>query len=213
MCCDGAIVHVSNRVKSQLMSTSRIQGCLRGAGYIIGLGDRHSHNILIDQRSADVVHIDLGIAFEQGRFLTTPEMVPFRLTRDIVDGFGIAGARASCRLCLCATISSVSPGDWSLLIAQQCALRLPNVKWQTFAPESWCAGVEGVMRRCCEVTMRVLRENREALLILIEVRISVRTPFGLACSRATHSRAACNARKQHSKFALLQSVQCKFTVC
>lgn len=92
------------------------------AGYIIGLGDRHSHNILIDQRSADVVHIDLGIAFEQGRFLNTPELIPFRLTRDIVDGFGIAG-------------------------------------------------VEGVMRRCCEETMRVLRDNREALLILIEVFI------------------------------------------
>ena len=40
-----------------------------------------------------VVHIDLGIAFEQGRFLTTPELVPFRLTRDIVDGMGSAGAR------------------------------------------------------------------------------------------------------------------------
>ena len=38
-----------------------------------------------------VVHIDLGIAFEQGRFLTTPELVPFRLTRDIVDGMGAAG--------------------------------------------------------------------------------------------------------------------------
>ena len=42
-------------------------GCWQLAGYVIGLGDRHSHNILIDQRSADVVHIDLGIAFEQAR--------------------------------------------------------------------------------------------------------------------------------------------------
>lgn len=40
-----------------------------------------------------VVHIDLGIAFEQGRFLNTPELVPFRLTRDIVDGMGAAGAQ------------------------------------------------------------------------------------------------------------------------
>jgi phosphatidylinositol kinase/protein kinase (PI-3 family) len=28
------------------------------------------------------------------------------------------------------------------------------------------------MRRCCEETMRVLRDNREALLILIEVLLS-----------------------------------------
>uniref|UniRef100_A0A915IL05 Non-specific serine/threonine protein kinase n=1 Tax=Romanomermis culicivorax TaxID=13658 RepID=A0A915IL05_ROMCU len=31
------------------------------------------------------------MAFEQGRLLPTPEQVPFRLTRDIVDGFGICG--------------------------------------------------------------------------------------------------------------------------
>lgn len=34
-------------------------------GYIIGLGDRHGGNILLDNTSAEVVHIDLGIAFEQ----------------------------------------------------------------------------------------------------------------------------------------------------
>ena len=38
-----------------------------------------------------VVHIDLGVAFEQGRFLNTPELVPFRLTRDVVDGMGAMG--------------------------------------------------------------------------------------------------------------------------
>jgi ataxia telangiectasia mutated family protein len=42
----------------------------------------------------------------QGRFLNTPELVPFRLTRDLVDGMGLTG-------------------------------------------------VEGVMRRCCEETLRV----------------------------------------------------------
>ncbi len=35
------------------------------AGYVIGLGDRHSSNILLDRHTAEVVHIDLGIAFEQ----------------------------------------------------------------------------------------------------------------------------------------------------
>ncbi len=39
-----------------------------------------------------MVHIDLGVAFEQGRFLNTPELVPFRLTRDVVDGMGATGA-------------------------------------------------------------------------------------------------------------------------
>ena len=66
-------------------------------GHVIGLGDRHSSNILVHKRTANVVHIDLGVAFEQGRFLNTPEMVPFRLTRDMVDGMGISGALLTAR--------------------------------------------------------------------------------------------------------------------
>jgi len=50
-------------------------------GYIVGLGDRHAQNILIDEKTAELVHIDLGVAFEQGKMLHMPELVPFRLTR------------------------------------------------------------------------------------------------------------------------------------
>lgn len=84
-------------------------------GYIVGLGDRHNNNILLDKSSAEVVHIDLGVAFDLGKVLKTPEIVPFRLTRDLVDGMGITG-------------------------------------------------VEGVYRRCCEETMRVLRSNQVCTL-------------------------------------------------
>lgn len=34
-------------------------------GYIVGLGDRHAHNVLIDYGSAELVHIDLGKASER----------------------------------------------------------------------------------------------------------------------------------------------------
>ena len=41
------------------------------------------------------MHIDFGIAFEQGKALGTPEIIPFRLTRDIVDGFGPTGVNGT----------------------------------------------------------------------------------------------------------------------
>lgn len=68
-------------------------------GYIVGLGDRHVQNILIDTRTADVVHIDLGIAFDQGKILPIPETVPFRLTRDIIDGFGVCAVEGVFKNC------------------------------------------------------------------------------------------------------------------
>ncbi len=66
------------------------------------------------------MQIDLGVAFDLGKVLKTPEIVPFRLTRDIIDAMGVTG-------------------------------------------------VEGVFRRCCEETMRVLRQNEEMLLTVLEV--------------------------------------------
>ena len=74
-------------------------------GWVLGLGDRHSHNILLDDKSGEVVHIDLGIAFEQGRILPIPEVVPFRLTRDVVDGMGITGTEGVFRRCCEFTLS------------------------------------------------------------------------------------------------------------
>lgn len=59
-------------------------------GNIIGLGDRHGDNVTICQKTGEVVHIDLNMIFERGRSLRVPEIVPFRLTPNIVDGCGIA---------------------------------------------------------------------------------------------------------------------------
>ena len=36
-------------------------------GHILGIGDRHLGNILVDQGSGEVVHIDFGFVFEQGK--------------------------------------------------------------------------------------------------------------------------------------------------
>ncbi|XP_055549557.1 serine/threonine-protein kinase ATM [Wyeomyia smithii] len=70
-------------------------------GYILGIGDRHVQNILVDEKTAEVIHIDFGIAFELGKNLPTPETIPFRLTRDIVAGMGVSGIegifRKSCQ--------------------------------------------------------------------------------------------------------------------
>ncbi|TVY45705.1 Serine/threonine-protein kinase [Lachnellula occidentalis] len=71
------------------LAYTRTTAAISILGHVLGLGDRHGHNILLDTQSGEVVHIDLGVAFEAGRVLPVPELVPFRLTRDIVDGMGI----------------------------------------------------------------------------------------------------------------------------
>ena len=60
-------------------------------GHVLGMGDRHTTNMLIDNSTGELVHIDLGVAFELRKILPTPETNPFRLTSEINDGFGRAG--------------------------------------------------------------------------------------------------------------------------
>ena len=64
---------------------------------ILGIGDRHLSNILVDLKTAEFVHIDFGIAFDKGKILPTPELIPFRLTRDVIDGFGPLGIEGGFR--------------------------------------------------------------------------------------------------------------------
>lgn len=68
-------------------------------GHVLGLGDRHCHNILLDEKTGEVVHIDLGVSFEAGRVLPVPEVVPFRLTRDLVDAMGFTKTEGVFRRC------------------------------------------------------------------------------------------------------------------
>ncbi|ROW12568.1 hypothetical protein VMCG_00075 [Cytospora schulzeri] len=67
------------------LAYTRTTAAISILGHVLGLGDRHGHNILLDQKTGEAVHIDLGVAFETGRILPVPEVVPFRMTRDIGD--------------------------------------------------------------------------------------------------------------------------------
>lgn len=58
-------------------------------GYIMGLGDWHGDNILLHLTSGDISHVDFDCIFEKGKKLKVPEKVPFRLTKNIIDAFGI----------------------------------------------------------------------------------------------------------------------------
>ncbi|UJR28997.1 hypothetical protein I4U23_010215 [Adineta vaga] len=92
------IWHRKKQAYAKSVATSSI------LGYIVGLGDRHVQNILIDTQTAEVIHIDLGVAFDQGKMLPIPETIPFRLTRDVIDGLGICGTQGlfkkSCEITL-----------------------------------------------------------------------------------------------------------------
>ncbi|UKJ90681.2 non-specific serine/threonine protein kinase [Theileria orientalis] len=64
-------------------------------GYILGLGDRHSENILLNSKHGNLVHVDFDCLFDKGVSLLVPEIVPFRLTPTIIQNLGITGVNVN----------------------------------------------------------------------------------------------------------------------
>lgn len=60
-------------------------------GYILGIGDRHLCNIMMNNDTSKIIHIDFGDCFEvaQSREIY-PELVPFRLTRLLVNALEVS---------------------------------------------------------------------------------------------------------------------------
>lgn len=61
-------------------------------GHIVGLGDRHGENILVNKFSGEVMHVDFAEMFDSGTLLPVPEVVRFRMTQNVVDGMGVTGS-------------------------------------------------------------------------------------------------------------------------
>lgn len=100
---------------SRRLAYTRTTAAISMLGHVLGLGDRHGHNILLDSKTGEVVHIDLGVAFEAGRILPIPETVPFRLTRDIVDGMGMTKTEGVFRRCCEFTLDALREEQYSIM--------------------------------------------------------------------------------------------------
>ncbi|KAJ7306353.1 hypothetical protein JRQ81_009696, partial [Phrynocephalus forsythii] len=63
-------------------------------GYILGLGDRHPSNLMLDRLSGKILHIDFGDCFEVAMTREKfPEKIPFRLTRMLTNAMEVNGNR------------------------------------------------------------------------------------------------------------------------
>ena len=98
-------------------------------GYILGIGDRHAHNILLDTVTGEVVHIDFGIVFEQGKGLGTPETVPFRLTRDVVDGMGVTACEGTFRRSCEEVLRVLRDNSLQIMTILEVVIHDPLYKW------------------------------------------------------------------------------------
>lgn len=100
-------------------------------GYIIGLGDRHCENLLFFKRNGAALHIDFDCLFEKGLTLPTPEIVPFRLTQNMVDAMGITGIEGTFRITCEVTGKILRENEASLMNILETLIYDPLLDWKT----------------------------------------------------------------------------------
>lgn len=115
---------------------TRTAAVMSMAGYIVGLGDRHGENLLLDELNGDVVHVDFNCLFDAGKTFPKPERVPFRLTHNMVDGMGLSGYDGVYRLACEKTLGVFRDNFESLVSVLEGFVHDPLVEWSNSRKKS-----------------------------------------------------------------------------
>ena len=117
-------------------------------GYILGLGDRHPSNLMIDRFSGKVLHIDFGDCFEASMNREKfPEKVPFRLTRMLVKAMGVSGVEGNFTMTCEAVMRVLRSNRDSVMAMLEAFVHDPLMNWRLIFNES---DVKEVMQRVAE---------------------------------------------------------------
>ncbi|XP_031379987.1 serine/threonine-protein kinase SMG1-like isoform X1 [Punica granatum] len=114
---------------SKLKRYSGSVAAMSMVGHILGLGDRHLDNILVDFCSGDIVHIDYNVCFDKGQRLKVPEVVPFRLTHTIEAALGLTGVEGTFRANCEAVMGVLRKNKDILLMLLEVFVWDPLVEW------------------------------------------------------------------------------------
>jgi serine/threonine-protein kinase mTOR len=106
-------------------------------GYILGLGDRHPSNLMLDRVTGKIIHIDFGDCFEVAMHREKyPERVPFRLTRMLTFAMEVSNIEGSFRT-TCEHVMRLLRGNKeSLMAVLEAFIHDPLLTWRLGHRES-----------------------------------------------------------------------------
>ncbi len=100
-------------------------------GYVLGLGDRHLSNMMLDRYTGQVIHIDFGdcfeVAMQRDKFAET---VPFRLTRMFVNAMEVKGLEGIYRATSETVMTLMREHKESLMAVLEAFVYDPLINWR-----------------------------------------------------------------------------------
>lgn len=155
---------------------------------MIGLGDRHLDNVLVDLKSGQVkrsiclkkislklsfvqiIHIDYNICFEKGKKLRVPEKVPYRLTQNLQNALGIAGIEGVFSLSSENVLKILRNGKEILLNLLESFIYDPLIDWTGHDTGVLAAFFGGESNLYEQITIKKRQVEKDALLRMFELR-------------------------------------------
>ncbi|KAI8820570.1 uncharacterized protein EV422DRAFT_578857 [Fimicolochytrium jonesii] len=113
---------------------ARSLATLNICSYLLGIGDRHGENFLIDMSSGQIIGIDFGHAFGSAtEVLPIPELVPFRLTKQMALVLEPLGVPVLLQDTMINVMSAMRSKKEVLLNVLNIFIKEPLMEWRTFA--------------------------------------------------------------------------------
>ncbi|KAJ3289779.1 hypothetical protein HK104_007245 [Borealophlyctis nickersoniae] len=113
---------------------ARSLAALSVCSYLLGIGDRHLENFLVDLKSGRIIAIDFGHAFGSAtEVLPVPELIPFRLTKQMILFLEPLGISGLLEYPMINVMTAMQGGKDSLLNAMDIFMKEPLMEWRKFA--------------------------------------------------------------------------------
>ncbi|EDO34280.1 predicted protein, partial [Nematostella vectensis] len=113
---------------------ARTHACICICQYVLGIGDRHLSNFLVDMRTGGLIGIDFGHSFGSAtQFLPVPELVPFRLTRQFTNLLLPLKESGLVRNTMIHVMRALRGNHELLLNTMDVFVKEPSLDWQMFA--------------------------------------------------------------------------------
>ncbi len=181
---------------------ARSLACMSIAGYVAGIGDRHLDNILVNLSTGLIVAIDFGHAFGSATFqLGIPELVPFRLTPQLVDFLEPIGLAGLLVHNMTQTMSCFVENRSRLLNLMEIFLKEPHMDWIKHSEKNPLAiaaasssaaaasndSVSGVANASGAGGSGIVAAFAERRLKLVRDKLQLRNPAYITCDELTEN--------------------------
>ncbi|CAF1174376.1 unnamed protein product [Didymodactylos carnosus] len=139
-------------------------------GYIIGLGDRHLDNVLVDLKTGQIIHIDYNVCFEKGKKLRVPEKVPYRMTQNLQHALGIAGLEGVFFVSSENVLRILRLGKETLLNLLEAFVYDPLIDWTGHDTSIIAAFYGGERNLLDQITMKKRLVEKDVLIRMFRIR-------------------------------------------